>query len=100
MLISDCDAIEKIDELDKYTILMDLGDKKVELISNVRGERDIWFDTLKNSRRTAKEIHNSITKKPKNLSRFLNIIEKEGLDMIKEICEKDKKTIEERFKDS
>ncbi len=100
MLISDCFGIEKIDEVDKYTILIDLGEIKVELIANMRGERDIWFDTLKNSRRTAKDINNSLTKKPKNLCRFLNIIEKEGHEMIKQICEKDIKIIENRFNDS
>ena len=88
-----------MDELDKYTIIMDLGEKKVELLTNMRGERDIWFDALKNARMTAKEISNSITKRPRNLYRFMNIVEKEGIQLIKDICVDEKIGLEQRFKE-
>ena len=76
-----------------------MGEKKIEVMSNVRGERDIWFDAMKNARRTGKDIKNSITKKPRNLCKFLNIIEKDGIQRVKEICITEKDKITEKFKD-
>ena len=76
-----------------------MGEKKIEVMSNVRGERDIWFDAMKNARRTGKDIKKSITKKPRNLCKFLNIIEKDGIQRVKEICITEKDKITEKFKD-
>lgn len=76
-----------------------MGEKKVTVMTSVRGERDIWFDAMKNSRRTAKDIKNSITKKPRNLCKFLNIIEKEGINRIKDICEDERDKITDKIKE-
>jgi hypothetical protein len=77
-----------------------MGEKKVEVMTSIKGERDFWFDALKNSRRTGKDIMNSITKKPRNLCKFTNIIEKEGIERVKDICEEEKNKIQDRFKES
>ena len=71
----------------------------MEVMTTVRGERDIWFDALKNSRKTGKEIKNSITKKPRNLSKFVNIVEKEGIDKIKDICKNERDKLLDKYKD-
>jgi hypothetical protein len=54
---------------------------------------------LKNARRTAKEIKKSITKKPRNISRLLRIIENEGIGKLREVCEGEKDNIVQNYKD-
>ncbi len=70
-----------------------MGDKKYEFVSDVKGERDTWYEVLKNSRKTAKDIKISITKKPRNLSKLLSILDKEGASKLKEVCEGEKDKI-------
>jgi len=50
----------------------------------------MWYEILKNSRKTAKDIKNSITKKPRNLSKILTMLEKEGIGNLRDSCEKEK----------
>jgi hypothetical protein len=86
----DCHEIQREDREDKkFYIILDLGDRKYEMQSDFRGERDSWFEVLVNSRRTAKEIKASLTGKPRNLTRVLGIIEQEGIVKLKDICEKE-----------
>jgi hypothetical protein len=59
-------------------------------LSEFKGERDRWFEAIRCSRKTAKDFKISITKKPRNLNRISNIVEKEGITALREICEKDK----------
>ena len=53
----------------------------------------MWYEILKNSRKTAKDIKNSITKKPRNLSKILAVLEKEGIANLRDFCEKEKEKI-------
>jgi hypothetical protein len=78
---------------DRYILTLDVGEKKYEFISDFKGERDMWYEVLRNSRKTAKDIKNSITKKPRNLNKLLAIIEKEGIGKLREFVEKEKEKI-------
>jgi hypothetical protein len=79
-------GIETKEKDKKYFICLDQGERKFELLLNVRGERDRWYEVLKNSRKTAKEIKHSITGKPRNLRRLLNVVANSGVKKIEEIC--------------
>jgi hypothetical protein len=88
---TDCHEIQKEDREDnKYYIILDLGHRKYEMQCDYKGERDGWFEALVNSRRTAKEMKMSITKKPRNLSKLVAILEQEGMDKLKDICESER----------
>ena len=69
---------------------MDTGNRKYEFQTEMHGERDKWVEVLTNSRRTAKEISQSITKKPRNLCKLIKIEEQEGINKLKLICEEEK----------
>lgn len=84
---------------DKFYITLDMGDRIYEFQSDIRGERDKWYEVLKNSRRTAKDIKNSITGKPRNLNKMLNIYEREGISKIREVCETEKDRLINNYKD-
>jgi hypothetical protein len=83
----------------KFLLIVDLGERKYEFESEIKGDRDKWYTCLKNSRRTAKEIKKSSTKKPRNISRLVKIIENEGIGKLREVCEKEKDNILQNFKD-
>jgi hypothetical protein len=53
----------------------------------------MWYEILKNSRKTAKDIKSSITKKPRNLCKILAVLEKEGIGNLRDFCEKEKEKI-------
>ena len=74
-----------------------MGDRKFELCTEIKGERDKWFEAIKNSRRTAKDYKNSISQMPRNLHKIINIYEKEGLSKIYTICENEKTKICNNF---
>jgi hypothetical protein len=76
-----------------------MGDRKYEFESEMKGERDKWYTTLKNSRKTAKEFKRSLTKKPRNISKLNKIIENEGIGKLKEIIEKEKDDIVNDYSD-
>jgi hypothetical protein len=78
---------------DRYIITLDVGEKKYEFFSDFKGERDMWYEVLKNSRKTAKDIKNSITKKPRSLSKIIKIVEKEGVGKLREFAENEKQKI-------
>jgi hypothetical protein len=84
----DCHEIQKEDRDDsKFYLILDLGERKFEFQSDFKGERDGWFETLVNSRRTAKDIRKSITKKPRNVEKLLAVLEFDGIGKVKDICE-------------
>ena len=56
----------------------------------MKGERDKWFEAIRCARKTAKDFKLSITKKPRNLNKLCNIIEKEGISSLRERCENEK----------
>lgn len=59
--------IELLDKDDKYYLYLDIEDRKFDLYCDSKADRDIWFEVLKNSRRTAKEYQASVTKHPRNI---------------------------------
>lgn len=67
-----------------------MGDRKFEFLSTMKGERDKWFEALRCSRKTAREIKNSFTKNPRNVSKLSKILDTEGYDKLKLYCEKEK----------
>ena len=62
--------IELLDKDEKYYLYLDVEDRRLELYCDSKAERDIWFEALKNSRRTAKEYQASFTKHPRNVESF------------------------------
>ncbi len=87
------------DKEGKYFLSVDLGVEKYEFMSELKGERDMWYESLKNSRKTAKEIKNSITKKPRNIAKISKIIEKEGVDKLREFCDKEREKLSGNYSD-
>ena len=59
--------IEIMDNEDKFYLILDVEDRRYEFYSESKGERDFWFEILKNARRTAKEYSTSVTKHPRNV---------------------------------
>jgi hypothetical protein len=70
-----------------------MGERKFFFNTQYKFEKEKWYEALKNCRRTVKEIKNSISKKPKNVSYLVNLYEKEGEKAIIEIAEKKKDEI-------
>ncbi len=60
------------------------------LSTSFKFEQEKWYEAIRNSRRTIKEIKNSISKKPKNVANLLYLLEKEGEDKISELANKRK----------
>lgn len=61
-----------------------MGDRIYTFTTEYRYEREKWYEAIRNSRRTVKEINNSISKKPRNVAYLVNIFEKQGQEKIKE----------------
>lgn len=80
-------------------MIVDIGERKFEFETQIKGERDKWYICLKNSRKTSKDIKKSITKKPRNITRLLKIIEHEGIGKLREVCEKERDNIVQNYKD-
>jgi len=83
----------------KYNLMIDMGDRKYEVQSEIKGERDLWFEYIKNSRKTAKDVKTSLTKHPRNINKLCNILESLGEDKLKKICEDEKDKIVSNYKD-
>ena len=49
--------IELLDKDDKFYLYLDVEDRRFDFYCESKAERDIWFEVLKNARRTAKEKH-------------------------------------------
>ena len=89
--LKECDSITCEDKDKKFCITLAIGDQNYFFYNKFQEERDLWFEVMKNSRRTAKEIANSVTKKPRNMVRLINIFDKKGKDGYFEELEKEKK---------
>ena len=59
--------VELLDKDDKFYLYLDVEDRRFDFYCDSKAERDIWFEVLKNSRRTAKEYQASVTKHPRNI---------------------------------
>ena len=89
--LKDCHSITCEDRDSKFYLSISIADQNYFFYNKFQEERDLWFEVLKNSRRTAKEIANSITKKPRNMARLMNIFEKKGKEGYFEELEKEEK---------
>lgn len=67
--------IESIDKNGKYYLILDVEDRIFEYYSEIKGDRDLWFEVLKNSRRTAKEIKASVKGHPRNVQKLSNLLD-------------------------
>ena len=81
--------IELLDKDDKYYLFLDVEDRRFDFYCDTKYERDIWFEVLKNSRRTAKEYKASLTKHPRNIELLNTYFLKGEKDFIKKM-EKEK----------
>ena len=84
--------IELLDKDDKFYLFLDVEDRRFDLYCESKAERDIWFEVLKNSRRTAKEYNASLTKHPRNVEYLNSIFLLGEKDFLKKM-EKEKNTI-------
>ena len=89
--LKDCHSITCEDKDNKFYITLAIGDENFFFYNKFQSERDLWFEVLKNSRQTAKDIANSITKNPRNMTRLMNIYNKKGKDAYFDEFEKEKK---------
>lgn len=87
--LKNCSKIETKESEKDFYIIIDMNDRKFELLSNVCWERDSWYESLITSRNTVREISSSITGKPRNVVSLVEIYEKEGESRIKKIIEKE-----------
>ena len=81
-----------IDKEDKFFLYLDVEDRVFDFYCDTKAERDIWFEVLKNSRRTAKEYQASVTKHPRNIEPLYTFFLKGEKEFIKKI-EKEKTEI-------
>ena len=84
--------IELLDKDDKFYLFLDVQDRRFDLYCESKAERDIWFEVLKNSRRTAKEYNASITKSPRNVEYLNSIFQLGEKELIKKM-DKEKNVI-------
>ena len=89
--LADCHSITCEDKDSRFYIKLEVGDENFFYYIKFQEERDLWFEVMKNSRRTAKEIANSITKKPRNMTRLINIFNKKGKEAYLEDIEAEEK---------
>ena len=91
--------IELVDKEDKFYLFLDVQDRKFDFYCETKAERDIWYEVLKNSRRTAKEYNASITKHPRNIEPLYNYFLDGEKDFYKQL-EKDKKNIVGKYSEN
>ena len=76
----------QIKEIEKISCLeVDMGERKFIFTSEFKYETEKWCEALNISRKSTKEIKASISKRPKNISKLLGILENEGEEKLKEI---------------
>ena len=90
--------IELIDKDEKFYLYLDVEDRRFELYCDSKAERDIWFEVLKNARRTAKEYQASFTKHPRNVELLYSFFLLGEKDFVKKI-EKEKTGIIGNFEE-
>lgn len=91
--LAECNGIEIRETDDKFYIFLDYGDRFYQFQHRYKAVRDLWFDALRISRKTAKDKKNSITSNPRNTNKLLNIYEKSGIGKIYTIAENEKSNI-------
>ena len=66
-----------------------MGSRIYEFFTVYQYERDQWRECLTNSLRTCKDMKNSITNKPRNICKLINVLDNEGVGSLKIICEEE-----------
>lgn len=101
LTLKNCSEIKSKESDKEFYIIIDMNDKIYELCSLIGWERDAWYEALINSRKTAIDIDNSKTKKPRNIialaelynntsngvAKIEKIVDNEILNMIKDFLE-------------
>ena len=77
--------VELLDKDDKFYLYLDVDDRRFDFYCDSKSERDIWFEVLKNSRRTAKEYQASVTKHPRNIQLLYSFFLLGERELIKKI---------------
>ena len=90
--------IELLDKDDKFYLYLDVGDRRLVCYCDSKSERDVWFEVLKNSRRTALEYKVSYTKHPRNIELLNTYFLRSDKDFIKKM-EKEKVEIVGKYED-
>ena len=75
--MKDCSRIETKESDKEFYIIIDMNDRIFEFCCNVCWERDQWYEVLITSSKTAKDISTSITGKPRNMIRIVEIYKQE-----------------------
>jgi hypothetical protein len=64
----------EINDKDKlFYLVLDADDRVYQFYSDIKANRDIWFEVLKNSRKTSKEVELSVFKEPRNCEKLFYI---------------------------
>lgn len=66
-----------------------MGARIFEFYTQYQYLKDKWSEALLNSFKTCKDIKNSITNKPRNIHKLINILENEGIGSLKLKCEEE-----------
>ena len=77
--------VELLDKDDKFYLYLDVEDRRFDFYCDSKAERDIWFEVLKNSRRTAKEYQASVTKHPRNIQLLYSFFRLGERELLKKI---------------
>jgi hypothetical protein len=72
--------------------------RKYELLTENTVERKKWYEALKCSSLTAREYKNSLSKRPRNIGKLAKLMDKGGIEKVKDICEEEKRKIISEFK--
>jgi len=72
-----------LDKKKKYIIKIDKDERIFELSTPLEYEKYKWEECLSNSLHYCKDIKNSVTKNPRNVNRFINILNGEGVCSLK-----------------
>ena len=91
--------VELLDKDDKFYLYLDIQDRRFDFYCDSKSERDIWFEVLKNSRRTAKEYQVSMTQHPRNIELLYNVFLLGEKDFMKKM-EKEKTSIVKNNKEN
>jgi hypothetical protein len=85
--MSECSGISVKENEQEYYIIIDMNDRIFEFSTENAWERDNWFEIMKNSKLTGRDVELSKTKKPRNMAKlneaFL-VNEIEGVEKILE----------------
>lgn len=95
--MNECSRIETKENDKDYYLIIDMNERIYEFITDVCWERDYWYEALLNSRKTAKDIMNSKTKKPRNVLKLSHFFNTEGESKIEKLADSEVENIIKDF---